>query len=99
MSKQERPLAERIAEVIRRLADARKRIPRHTPPVALLQEIDDLEIELTKLLKCSLAGRIAEVERRLADARKRIPKHTLPVGLLMEIDDLEIELAELRKQE
>lgn len=42
-------LETRIREVERQLADARARMPKHTPPVALFAQIDDLEIELERL--------------------------------------------------
>jgi hypothetical protein len=47
----EKGLEERIAEVEAKLKDARKRIPKHTPPRALFEEIDDLELELAELVK------------------------------------------------
>jgi hypothetical protein len=39
----------RIQELERRLADARARLPKHSPPVSLFIEIDELEAELTRL--------------------------------------------------
>jgi uncharacterized coiled-coil DUF342 family protein len=95
-------LQKRIAEVESRLADARKRIPKHTPPPALFAEIDRLEEELARLRAQlqppSLPEQIAEVEKRLADARARVPKHSLPTALMAEIDALEEELERLRSQ-
>ena len=67
--------------------------------MALLEEIDELEMELAKLQAPSLDARIADVERRLANAQSRIPQHSPPVALLVEIDELEDELAALRKQQ
>ena len=99
MTDQDRSIKERIAEVQRKLANAQSRIPKHSPPVALLEEIDELEMELAKLQAPSLDARIADVERRLANAQSRIPQHSPPVALLVEIDELEDELAALRKQQ
>jgi hypothetical protein len=42
-------LSEQIVEVKARLEDARARIPKHTPPAALMVEIDELEEELEEL--------------------------------------------------
>lgn len=43
------PLEERIRELEGRLADARARLPKHTPPVAIFVQIDELEQELARL--------------------------------------------------
>ena len=51
MSEQERPLEERITEVERELENAQARIPKHSPPVSLLIEIDEAEDELAELRK------------------------------------------------
>ena len=37
------------AELEQQLEDARARIPKHTPPAALMAEIDELEEELERL--------------------------------------------------
>ena len=42
-------LPEQIAELEARLQDARARIPKHTPPAALMVEIDELEEALEEL--------------------------------------------------
>lgn len=41
---------ERIAELERRIADLRARLPRHSVPPAMLRELEDLEEELERLL-------------------------------------------------
>lgn len=41
---------ERIAELERRIADLRARLPRHSVPPAMLQELECLEEELERLL-------------------------------------------------
>lgn len=41
----------RIQELERRIADLRARLPRHSPPTAMLVELDELEDELGRLLK------------------------------------------------
>lgn len=41
---------ERIAELERRIADLRARLPRHSVPPAMLREREDLEEELERLL-------------------------------------------------
>ena len=51
MTERERSLEERITEVERKLENAQARIPKHSPPVALLIEIDELEDELAELRK------------------------------------------------
>ena len=95
-------LEKRIAETEQRLEEARARIPKHTPPAALMAEIDELEEELEYLRgqarPKSLEKRLAEAEERLEEARSRIPKHTPPAALMVEIDELEEEVAELRSQ-
>ena len=91
---------ERIKELEARLRDARARIPKHTPPAALMAEIDELEEELEGLRASikprSVKDQIAEVQRQLQDARARIPKHTPPAALMAEIDELEEELERLQ---
>lgn len=49
--------AERVAELERRIADLRARLPRHSVPPAMLQELEDLEEELERLI-----GESEEVE-------------------------------------
>ena len=70
-------IQKQIAEVKQRLTEARARIPKHTPPPALMVEIDELEEELEELealLKPKpIKAQIAEVKQRLAEARARIP--------------------------
>lgn len=44
-----RPIADRIAEVERRLAEAKARLPKHSVPATMLIEIEDLEDELARL--------------------------------------------------
>jgi polyhydroxyalkanoate synthesis regulator phasin len=89
-----------IADLQQRLQEARARIPKHTPPPALMAEIDELEEDLAALQAKQKAttntSRIAELEARLQEARARIPKHTPPPALMAEIDELEEELANLR---
>ena len=96
------PLHRQIAETRERLEEARARIPKHTPPAALMAEIDELEEELLRLEALarpkSLAEQISEVEQQLEEARARIPKHTPPPALMAEIDELEERLADLRSQ-
>ncbi|MGQ9467877.1 MAG: histidine kinase [Anaerolineae bacterium] len=41
--------AERIAELERRIADLRARLPKHSVPPAMLEELEDLEEELERL--------------------------------------------------
>jgi polyhydroxyalkanoate synthesis regulator phasin len=95
-------LEKRIAETAQRLEEARARIPKHTPPAALMAEIDELEEELEHLRAQarpkSLEERLAEAEERLEEARSRIPKHTPPAALMVEIDELEEEVEDLRSQ-
>ncbi len=50
------PIADRIAEVERRLAEAEARLPRHSVPPGMLIEIENLEDELARL-KAELEGR------------------------------------------
>ncbi len=49
--------AERIAELKRRIADLRARLPRHSIPPAMVQELESLEEELEQLV-----GQSEEVE-------------------------------------
>ena len=89
-----------IEDLRQRLQEARARIPKHTPPPALMAEIDELEEDLAALQAqqkaTTNASRIAELETRLQEARARIPKHTPPPALMAEIDEIEEELADLR---
>jgi len=39
----------RIAELERRIADLKARLPKHSVPPAMLQELEDLEEELARL--------------------------------------------------
>ena len=100
MGKSQAALEKEIATLELRLKDARARIPKHTPPAALMAEIDELEEELialqAQLQPKTLEDQIADVELRLKDARARIPKHTPPAALMVEIDELEEELEELK---
>jgi uncharacterized coiled-coil DUF342 family protein len=95
-------LAQQIAEVKQRLAEARARVPKHDIPAALITEIDELDEELERLQALANADpldqRIAELEQRLADANARIPEHSIPGALIAEIDQLEEELEQLRAQ-
>jgi uncharacterized coiled-coil DUF342 family protein len=95
----ERALA-RLAEVKQQLSEARARIPKHTPPPALMAEIDELEEELARLQEQlrpkSVSEQIEELEEQLAEATARIPKHTPPPALMAEIDEMEEELERLR---
>ena len=100
MTKSQAALKKEIAAVEQQLKDARARIPKHTPPAALMAEIDELEENLAELqaqlAPKTLDEQIADVEQRLKDARARIPKHTPPAALMAEIDELEEELEELK---
>lgn len=95
-------LAQQIADVKQRLAEANARIPKHDVPAALIAEIDELDQELERLQALADADpidrEIAEVEQRLADANARIPEHSIPAALIAEIDELEQELDRLRAQ-
>jgi hypothetical protein len=95
-------LAEQIAQVKQRLAEANARIPKHTIPAALIAEIDDLEEELARLQALADADpieiKIAELEQRLAEAKARVPKHDVPAALIAEMDELDEELENLRAQ-
>jgi len=42
---------ERIAELERRIADLKARLPRHSVPPAMLQELESLEEELEQLVR------------------------------------------------
>ena len=42
-------LAEQIAQVKQRLAEARARVPKHDVPAALITEMDELDEELEQL--------------------------------------------------
>ncbi len=42
--------SERVAELERRIADLRARLPRHSVPPAMLQELESLEEELERLV-------------------------------------------------
>lgn len=44
-------LEERIREVQRRIADLRARMPKHSVPPAMVQELEDLEEELARLTR------------------------------------------------
>ncbi|MBN1642467.1 MAG: hypothetical protein JXA09_14625 [Anaerolineae bacterium] len=100
MEPHERPIEAQIEDLQQRLQDARDRIPKHTPPPALMAQIDELEVELACLQAqreaAARASRIAELEARLQDARDRIPKHSTSPALIAQIDELEEELARLR---
>jgi hypothetical protein len=50
----------RIAALKEKIADLKKRWPAHTPPPALMQQLDDLEEEL--------AAEVAKQEGRSGDA-------------------------------
>jgi uncharacterized coiled-coil DUF342 family protein len=95
-------LAQQIAQVKQRLAEARARVPKHSIPAALVAEIDELDEELERLTALAnadpLALKISELEQRLAEANARIPQHDVPAALIAEIDDLEEELVRLRAQ-
>lgn len=41
--------AQRIAELERRIADLKGRLPKHSVPPPMLQELEDLEEELARL--------------------------------------------------
>jgi hypothetical protein len=93
-------IREQIAVIRQRLSEARARIPKHTPPPALMAEIDELEEELERLQELvrpkSVSEQIKALQKQLAEARARIPKHTPPPALMIEIDELEEELERLR---
>ena len=95
-------LAQQIAGVKQRLAEANARIPKHDVPAALIAEIDELDQELERLQALADADpidrKIAELEQRLADANARIPEHSIPAALIAEIDELDQELERLRAQ-
>jgi len=42
---------ERVAELERRIADLKARLPRHSVPPAMLQELESLEEELEQLVQ------------------------------------------------
>jgi HAMP domain-containing protein len=42
---------ERVAELERRIADLKARLPRHSVPPAMLQELESLEEELERLVQ------------------------------------------------
>jgi hypothetical protein len=42
-------VAQRIAELKRRLADLEARLPAHSVPVAMIMEMDEIEDELVRL--------------------------------------------------
>ncbi len=44
-------LEERIREVQQRIADLRARMPKHSVPPAMVQELEDLEEELAQLTR------------------------------------------------
>jgi polyhydroxyalkanoate synthesis regulator phasin len=100
MSQEGPSIQAQIEDLQQRLEDARARIPKHTPPPALMAEIDEMEENLAHLQAMheanADASRIADLEARLQEARARIPKHTPPPALMAEIDELEEELARLR---
>lgn len=95
-------LAQQIAEVKQRLAEANARVPKHDVPAAVIAEIDELDEELARLQALARADpldrKIAELEQRLADAQARIPEHSVPAALIAEIDELDEELEQLRAQ-
>jgi hypothetical protein len=39
----------RISELQRRIAELRARLPKHTPPIAMMVELDELRDELERL--------------------------------------------------
>jgi len=39
----------RVAELERRIAELRARLPKHTPPTSMLVELDELEDELQRV--------------------------------------------------
>ncbi|MCS7283691.1 MAG: histidine kinase [Anaerolineae bacterium] len=41
----------RIQELKQRIADLRARLPKHTPPPSMLQELEDLEEELARVTR------------------------------------------------
>ena len=93
-------IAEQIAQVKERLAEAKTRVPKHDVPAALIAEIDELDEELERLQAKAdadpIAVQIAELEQRLAEAKARVPKHSVPGALIAEIDELDEELERLR---
>jgi len=92
-------LQEQIAEVKRKIADARGRVPKHSVPAAVVAQLDELDAELERLQSRKeeiLREQIASTEKRLADVRARVPKHDIPAALVQEMDDLDEELARLR---
>jgi hypothetical protein len=92
-------LRDQIAEVKQRLADAKRRVPKHSVPAALIAEMDELEEELERLhaqAKGDLDVQIAQLEEQLANVRARVPKHDVPAALVAEMDELDEELERLR---
>ena len=92
-------LQEQIAEVEKKLADTRARVPKHSVPAAVIAQIDELDEELERLRsrkQASLREQIATTQKQLADVRARVPKHDIPAALVQEIDELDEELARLR---
>lgn len=49
--------SERVAELERRIADLKARLPKHSVPPAMLQELESLEEELEQLIGESEEGR------------------------------------------
>jgi len=93
-------LAEQIAQVKQRLAEAKARVPKHDVPAALIAEMDELDEELERLQALAdadpIESQIAELEQRLAEAKARVPKHDVPAALIAEMDELDEELERLR---
>ncbi len=48
--------SERVAELERRIADLKARLPKHSVPPAMLQELESLEEELERLVGESEEG-------------------------------------------
>ena len=91
-------LQKQIAEVEKRLADTRARVPKHSVPAAVITQLDELDEELERLQSRQqeiLREQIASTEKQLADVRARVPKHDIPAALVQEIDELDEELAHL----
>ena len=92
-------IQKQIAELEKKLADTRARVPKHSVPAAVIAQIDELDEELERLRSRkqeSLREQIASTEKRLADVRARVPKHDVPAALVQEMDELDEELAHLR---
>lgn len=53
----------RVAELEKRIADLKARLPKHSIPASMLIELEDLEEELTAMLAAALAASCADETR------------------------------------